>query len=172
MINAHPSLSQIILALVLVERLFELWLAKRNTERLLAEGGEERGGEHYPYIVLLHAAWLGTLVLVTPDDAPVDFAWVTVYLILQVARAWVIASLGRFWTTRIITLRGAPLINAGPYRYVRHPNYLVVAGEIAVLPLVFGEWQIALVFTLLNALALRERIRVENEVLAERRAVD
>jgi methyltransferase len=172
MINASPSLSQIILAAVLLERLFELWFARRNTERLLAEGATERGSEHYPYIVLLHAAWLGTLVLVTPEDAPVNFAWLGIYLLLQVARLWVIASLGRFWTTRIITARDAPLVRAGPYRFVRHPNYWVVAAEIAVLPLVFGEWQVAAVFTLLNALALRERIRVENDALAERKAVD
>jgi len=172
MINVEPTLSQIILAAVLLERMFELWLAKRNTERLLAEGAIERGGDHYPYIVLLHAAWLGCLVLVTPDDAPVNFGWLAAYAGLQVARAWVMLSLGRYWTTRIISLPAAPLVRNGPYRLVRHPNYWVVAGEIAVLPLVFGEWQIATVFTLLNALALRVRLRAENEALAEREAVD
>jgi methyltransferase len=166
------TLAQIILGAVLLERLFELWLAKRNTERLLAEGGVEHGMDQYPYIVLLHAAWLGTLVLVTPEDAPVNFAWLAVYLALQVARVWVLGTLGRFWTTRIITVPGEKLVRAGPYRLLSHPNYAVVAGEIAVLPLVFGQWEIAVVFSLLNAYVLRERIRAENEALAERQRLD
>lgn len=166
------TLAQIILGAVLLERLFELWLAKRNTECLLAEGGVEHGMDQYPYIVLLHAAWLGTLVLVTPEDAPVNFAWLAVYIVLQVARVWVLGTLGRFWTTRIITVPGKKLVRAGPYRFLSHPNYAVVAGEIAVLPLVFGQWEIALVFSLLNAYVLRERIRAENEALAERQRLD
>jgi methyltransferase len=166
------SLTQIILGAVLLERLCELWLAKRNTERLLADGGVEHGMDQYPYIVLLHAAWLGTLVLVTPEDAPVNFGWLAVYLVLQAARIWVIATLGRFWTTRIITLPGAKLVRAGPYRFLRHPNYAIVTGEIAVLPLVFGQWELAIVFSVLNAYILRERIRAENEALAERQRLD
>jgi methyltransferase len=122
--------------------------------------------------VLLHAAWLGTLVLVTPEDAPVNFGWLAVYLVLQAARIWVIATLGRFWTTRIITLPGAKLVRAGPYRFLRHPNYAIVTGEIAVLPLVFGQWELAIVFSVLNAYILRERIRAENEALAERQRLD
>jgi methyltransferase len=89
---------------------------------------------------------------------------------LQAARLWVLASLGRFWTTRIVILPGAPLVRRGPYRYLRHPNYLVVAAEIAVLPLVFGAWGIALVFSLLNLVLLIQRIRVEDAALAPRRA--
>jgi methyltransferase len=166
------TLAQIILGAVLLERLGELWLAKRNTERLLAEGAVELGADQYPYIVLLHAAWIGTLVLTTPEDAPVNFGWLSVYLALQVARVWTLATLGRFWTTRIISLPGARLVRAGPYRFLRHPNYAVVAGEIAVLPLAFGQWQLAAVFSLLNAYILRERIRTENEALAERQTVD
>ena len=167
-----PSLSQIVIGYVLIERLGELWIAKHNTERLLAAGGEERGAEQYPYIVLLHAAWLTTIVLTTPEDAPVNLFWLAAYGALQVARTWVMISLGRFWTTRIITLPAKPMVRRGPYRYLRHPNYAVVAGEIAVLPLVFGYWQIAIVFSLLNAYALYERIRVEDEALAERRVLD
>lgn len=166
------SAVQIILGAVLLQRLAELWLARRNTQRLLDEGAVEIGGNHYPYIVLLHAAWLAALVLLTPEHAPVNYGWLAVFLILQAARVWVLVTLGRFWTTRILTLPGAPVVRHGPYRYLRHPNYAVVAGEIAVLPLVFGQWEIALVFSLLNLLVLRERIRVENEALAERRTLD
>lgn len=166
------TLVQIILGLVLVQRLGELLLSRRNTERLLDEGAVEIGGSHYPYIVLLHAAWLAALVLLTPADAPVSYPWLAVFVILQAGRIWILASLGRFWTTRILTLPGAPLVRRGPYRYLRHPNYVVVAGEIAVLPLVFGQWEIAAIFSLLNLLVLYERIRVENEALAERRTLD
>ncbi len=166
------TLAQLILAAVLLQRLAELWIAKRNTKRLLDEGAIERGAEHYPLLVMLHAAWLAALVYFTPPGTPVDFAWLAVFIGLQAARVWVMTSLGRYWTTRIISAPGAPLVRRGPYRYVRHPNYLVVAGEIAVLPLVFGLWQVALIFSVLNALVLRERIRVENEALAERRGVD
>lgn len=164
--------AQIILGFVLLQRLGELWLARRNTERLLEQGAVEIGAAHYPYIVLLHAAWLMALVLLTPAHAPVDYAWLGVFLALQVGRAWILASLGRFWTTRILTMPGAPLVRRGPYRFLRHPNYVVVAGEIAALPLVFGHWEVAIVFSVLNYLLLRERVRVENEALAERQALD
>lgn len=163
---------QIILAAVLLQRLAELWLARRNTRRLLAEGAVEIGASHYPYIVMLHAAWLAALVLLTPADAPVSYGWLAVFVVLQAGRIWVLASLGRFWTTRVLTLPGTPLVRHGPYRYLRHPNYAVVAGEIAVLPLVFGHWEIALVFSVLNLVVLRDRIRIENEALAERRGLD
>lgn len=164
--------AQLILGFVLVQRLGELWLARRNTERLIDEGAVERGAAHYPYLVLLHAAWLMALVFLTLPAAPVNYAWLALFIALQLARVWILISLGRFWTTRILTVPGVPLVRRGPYRYLRHPNYVVVAGEIAVLPLVFGHWEIAIVFSVLNALLLRERIRVENEALAERRALD
>ena len=170
--DSDIGLAQIILAAVLLERLIELWIAKRNTTRLLAEGASEHGVEHYPYIVMLHGAWLAALVYFTPPGTPVNFYWLAVYLVLQGGRVWVMTSLGRFWTTRIIAPSSAPLVTSGPYRWLRHPNYVLVAGEIAVLPLVFGHWQIAVVFSLLNALVLRERIQTENEALAQRRSVD
>jgi methyltransferase len=108
--------------------------------------------------------WLAALWFVAPGR-PVNGFWLAIYLLLQVARVWVIATLGRRWTTRIIVLPGAPLVQSGPYRFVNHPNYWVVAGEIAVLPLVFGFWDLALVFSLLNAAALNIRIREEDRAL-------
>jgi methyltransferase len=96
---------------------------------------------------------------------PINVFWLTIFVLLEAARVWVMTSLGRRWTTRIIILPGAPLVRKGPYRFVDHPNYLVVAGEIAALPLVFGLWPAALIFTLLNAAALTIRIREESSAL-------
>jgi len=164
------SLAFAILALVAAQRLGELALARRNTRRLLAAGGVEVGAGHYPAMVALHAAWLVALLLWLPADAPVDWGWLAVFVVLQAGRVWVIASLGRFWTTRIVTLEDAPLVRRGPYRFLRHPNYVVVAAEIVVLPLVFGAWQLALIFGALNLGVLAWRIRVEEQALKPRRA--
>ena len=157
-------LNIVILALVTLQRLFELWLSNRNTRRLLAEGGHEYGASHYPLIVAVHAAWLAILWWLAPGR-PVDGFWLGMYVLLEIARIWVLATLGRRWTTRIIVLPEAPLVARGPYRFINHPNYVVVVGEIAVLPLVFGLWQITLVFSLLNAAVLAIRIREENRAL-------
>lgn len=158
------SLAIIILLAVTLQRIGELWLSSRNTRRLLACGAHEVGARHYPFIVLIHIMWLAALWWVAPGR-PVNWFWLAIYIVLQVARVWVISTLGERWTTRIIVLPGEPLVRRGPYRFVNHPNYIVVAGEIAVLPLVFGFWDVALVFTLLNAAALSIRIREENKAL-------
>ena len=153
-----------ILAFVTVERLAELVLARSNSRRLLADGAREHGAAHYPLIVGLHAAWLAALWLLAPGRG-VDGLWLAVFVVLQLARFWVITTLGRRWTTRIIVIPDAPLVRTGPYRFVAHPNYWVVIGEIAVLPLVFGLWEIALAFSILNAAVLTVRIRAENKAL-------
>jgi methyltransferase len=158
------TLGIIILALVTLQRLGELWLSNRNTRRLIANGAHEVGRSHYPLIVAVHVLWLAALWWLAPGK-PVHWAWLAIFVLLQLARVWVIATLGPRWTTRIIILPQAPLVRGGPYRFVNHPNYLVVAGEIAVLPLVFGLWQIALIFTVLNAAVLTIRIRKENRAL-------
>lgn len=158
------TLSIVILALVTLQRLGELVLARHNTRRLLARGAVEAGAGHYPLIVGLHAAWLLGLAILAWDQ-PVNLIWVGVFVGLQLARVWVIASLGERWTTRIIILPDAPLVRRGPYRFVSHPNYLVVAAEIAVLPLVFGLVGYAVVFSVLNAAILAIRIRAEGRAL-------
>ncbi len=150
----------LVLALVTFQRLGELVLARRNTRRLLARGAYEVGAAHYPLIVALHAAWLAGLWLLA-WDAPVDASWLVVYLVLQGLRVWVLATLGPRWTTRIIVLPNAPLVRTGPFRFVSHPNYVVVAAEIAVLPLVFGLVWVAVLFSILNAAVLFVRIRAE-----------
>jgi methyltransferase len=157
-------LNLVILVLVTAERLAELALARSNTKRLLAQGAREHASGHYPLIVALHAAWLGTLWWLAPSR-PVDGFWLALFALLEVGRVWVLTSLGRRWTTRIIILPGAPLVQRGPYRFLDHPNYAVVVAEIAVLPLAFGLWRTAFVFSLLNAGLLAVRIREENRAL-------
>ena len=158
------TLATVILAFVTLQRLGELVLAQRNTARLLARGAHEEGAAHYPLIVLLHAAWLAGLWYLAWDQ-PVSLGWLGVFILLQLGRVWVIATLGERWTTRIIVLPGAPLIASGPYRFVSHPNYCVVAAEILVLPLLFGLVWFGLVFSLLNGLVLWLRIRTEAAAL-------
>src|ERR1041385_2877041 len=164
-------IAYVILALVVAQRLIELWLAQRNTRALLAKGGVEIGRGHYPLFIVLHAAWLGVIVLGLPQHAPVYWLPLAGYLLFEALRTWTMASLGPYWTTRIITLRDVPLVRRGPYRFVRHPNYLIVAGEIALLPLVFGEIWVAVLFTILNAALLTWRIREEEMALAPRQGL-
>jgi methyltransferase len=157
-----------LVGLVALERLLELALSRRNTARLLASGAREVGANHYLLIVAVHVGWIAALWAAVPAWSPISWPWFAVYLVLECGRAWVMVTLGRYWTTRIIHLPDAPLVRSGPYRFLRHPNYIIVCGEIAVLPLVLGQWPIALIFTLLNAAALGWRIKVENGALATR----
>ncbi len=161
-------LPYLIIAAVALQRLIEVGYATRNTRALLIRGGIEAGRRHYPLFVLLHAAWLLAILVALPEPPVIHVAPLVIFILLQAARLWVIASLGPYWTTRIITLPGAALIRRGPYRYLRHPNYLIVAGEIVALPLVFGEVWVALIFSALNAMLLAWRIHVEEGVLRER----
>ncbi len=158
-------LAVVILGLVTLQRLGELALARRNTRRLLARGAHEVGAGHYPLIVFLHVAWLAGLWLLA-WDRPVRPVWLLVFMVLQALRIWVIATLGARWTTRIIVLPGAPLVRRGPYRFIAHPNYLVVCAEIAALPLAFGLPLYALIFFVLNGAVLALRIGAETRALA------
>jgi methyltransferase len=159
------SLASIILLLVTLQRLGELVIARHNTRRLLARGAIEIGAGHYPLIVSVHAAWLIAL-WIWGRDQDVNLPAVAGFVLLQGLRLWILATLGRRWTTRIIVLPGEPLVASGPYRYLSHPNYAVVAGEIALLPLALYLPMLALVFTALNAAVLAIRIRAETDALA------
>jgi methyltransferase len=158
----------LIVGLVALERLGELVYANHNTRALLREGAYELGRGHYPLIVLLHAAWLIVVYGFADKSAPPVWGWIAAFVLLQIARYWILATLGRYWTTRIIVVPNAPLVRHGPYRFLRHPNYAVVAAEIAVLPLAFREVAVAIIFSLLNAALLWRRIRIENAALDAR----
>lgn len=162
------NIGQWVLILVMVQRLAELVVAKRNTKRLLANGAHEVGAGHYPLIVILHASWIAVLFYFVQTTATILWPLLGVFLVLQGVRVWVLLSLGDYWTTRIICVPDAPLITHGPYRWVRHPNYVVVIAEIAVLPLAFGLWDVAIFFSIANGLVLFWRIRLENASLSNR----
>ncbi len=165
-VSLNFALGIALLGLTTAQRLGELALARHNTRRLLARGAYEVGAGHYPLIVALHGAWLvGLWAWVLWARPPLNYGWAGVYLLLQVLRVWVLASLGERWTTRIIILPGQPLVKRGPYRFVPHPNYTVVTAEILVLPLAFGLWPYSAVFTALNATILFVRIKAENAAL-------
>jgi len=153
-----------ILGFVTAQRLIELPIARANTARLLANGGREVAPGHYPYIVALHAAWLASL-WVFALGRPINLAFLILFGLIELARVWVLRSLGPRWTTRIIVVPGEQLVARGPYRFVSHPNYAVVVAEIALLPMVFGLPWIAIIFSLLNLAILTVRIRAENEAL-------
>ena len=160
----EPWLPYAIMAFVTLQRLSELVIARRNTRELMAQGAVEIGAGHYPAMIALHASWLILLWLMV-GGRTVSLPLLAVFAVLQGLRVWVLATLGRRWTTRVIVLPGAPLVTGGPFRLVRHPNYCVVVAEIAVLPLVFGLVWIAALYTGLNAAMLWVRIRSESRAL-------
>lgn len=157
--------------LVAVQRLFELVLARRNERRARARGAIERGRGHYPLIVALHVLWLASTLVESVLRGPeIPAFWplpLALFLLVQPLRYWAIFSLGESWNTKILVVPGAKTIGRGPYKYLNHPNYVVVVVEILTFPLIFGAWVSALVFTLLNAVVLCVRITEENRALAE-----
>ena len=154
----------ILLAYLTVQRLVELWWAKENEARLMASGGLEYGRSHLPLMILFHAAWMAGLWFFA-YDRPVEPFFLALFVVLQMARFWLLATLGRRWTIGIIVIPGEQLVVRGPYRLLRHPNYAVVTGEIAVVPLALGLPAYALVFSILNAGMLAIRITAENAAL-------
>ena len=163
------SVLHVVIGLVALQRLGELALAARNTRALLAAGAIELDAGFYPLFVLLHAAWLASLVLFVPASVAVSWPLLGLFAVWQCGRIWVIASLGRCWTTRLIVLPDRPLVTSGAYRFLRHPNYLIVIAEIAVLPLAFGAVTIAAVFSAANLALLARRIAIEDRALMPRR---
>ena len=161
----------VLVVLVGLERLAELVVSQRNTAWSLSRGGREHGAGHYPYMVVLHTGLLvGALaeVLLTERPYVPVLAWTMLALVVlaQALRWWCITTLGKRWSTRVVVVPGLPLVTGGPYRWLRHPNYVAVVVEVFALPLVHSAWLSALVFTLANAALLRVRIGVEDAALA------
>ena len=165
-----PVWALVVFAYVIAQRLAELVYANGNTRRLLAEGGREFGQRHYPLFIILHGGWLVAIALFAQPEATPNIALLAAFIASQALRFWTLASIGRWWTTRIISAPHFPRVKKGPYRFIPHPNYTVVVIEIALLPLLLGAPLVALVFSVANAMLLAWRIRVEAEVLKERGA--
>lgn len=156
----------LLLGFVTLQRLAELWLSSRNETRLKARGAVEAGSGHYPVMVLLHTVWLAGLWWLAWDTQP-NLWCAAIFVALQGLRYWVIASLGERWTTRVFVLPGEAPIRRGPYRFLDHPNYVIVVIEIALLPIAFGLFLYAVVFSALNACLLAWRIHIEARALAD-----
>lgn len=163
-----PTAVTWLLIYIVVQRLGELVHASRNTRRLLREGGREHGADHYQYFIFLHSAWIAVIALLVDPQHGIHPAMLMLFVATQLLRLWTLASIGRWWTTRIISAPHFVRVRRGPYRFVSHPNYLVVVLEIAIVPLMLGLPWVALLFSILNLILLRHRIGVENRVLGER----
>lgn len=148
-------------AFLIVQRLGELVIAKRNTARLMAAGAVEHGADHYAVIVLLHTTWIAAIAALGWDEA-IRPGWLAAFAVLQVLRVWVLVTLGPRWTTRIVTVPGETLVAKGPFRWIPHPNYAVVVAEVVVAPMVLGLWPVALAWGLMNA-ALLAFVRIPAE---------
>jgi len=155
------------ISFIILLRIGELILSRRNEIWLLQNGAIEYGQKHYPYIVALHVLFIGSLIIEYSAKQTVSFSlfFLILYFLLLVFKAWVITSLGKFWNTKIYHISGFPLIKKGVYKYVTHPNYLIVISEIAIIPLVFHLYYTAIAFSMLNAIMLSVRVKEENKVL-------
>ena len=159
-----------ILVFVIIQRLVELLIAKRNEQSMLAKGAYEVGASHYPFMILLHVSFFISFlveVMYFKADLTPQYGLLLGFLVLQMLRVWCLVSLGVFWNTKIIILPDANVVVKGPYAYIRHPNYLVVCLEIAILPLMFQAYFTAITFTILNILMLLVRIPIEEKALKE-----
>lgn len=156
----------VLLLLVALQRLAEVAFDRRNTRALMAEGARQFGAGHYPVMVALHTAWLIAMAVLTEPNPPVRPGWLALFAVCQVLRIWCVVSLGPYWTTRIVVVPDSVPVTRGPYRYLRHPNYLIVAFEVPVLPMALSLPWVALVFGLLNLALLAHRVRVEDAARA------
>ncbi|HEX2841646.1 isoprenylcysteine carboxylmethyltransferase family protein [Hyphomicrobium sp.] len=169
MLSDAIGLPQLAALLVLLQRGAEELYSARNTRALLAEGATEAGASFYPVVATTHLAWIASLFFLIPATATISVTLAVLYLALQGVRYWVIGTLGRYWTHRIITLPGAPIVRQGPYKFIHHPNYAVTIAETLLLPAVFGAWALGLIMTAVWSAVLAYKIRLEDEALAARR---
>lgn len=161
--------AQIAALMVLLQRGLEELHSARNTRKLIAQGAKEYGKEYYPVVAATHLGWIAAIFFFVPKDALVFWPALIFYLLLQVLRYWIISSLGKYWTHRIISLENAPIVVRGPYAFVRHPNYLTTYLETFLLPICFGAYEVALIFGVLWWVVIRHKIFLEDETLRRRR---
>lgn len=161
----------IVISIVILQRIIELMIAKRNEKWMKSEGAFEAGASHYPYMVAMHVfffvALISEVLLLHRTISSIWPIWLTIFLAAQLLRIWCLASLGKFWNTKIIVLPNAQVVRKGPYKWLRHPNYVIVATELLVLPLLCNAIFTAVVFSLLNIWMMTVRIPTEEKALRE-----
>jgi len=162
--------AQVAAIAVLFQRALEECYSQYNTQQLLKHGAHEEGRSYYPTVAVTHLCWIASLALLVPVDAPLLIIPLLGFSALQILRYWIIGVLGRYWTHRIISLPGAPIVAHGPYRFLRHPNYIVSIAETFLLPLVFGQLALSILFTLVWTGVLHYKIQLEDAALVPRRA--
>jgi methyltransferase len=165
---ASIGLPQIAALLILLQRGAEEVHSARNTRALLARGAHEEGADYYPVVAATHLGWIAGLFFLIPPDAHVSWPLIGLYVLLQAARYWVIATLGPYWTHRIITLDQAPIVSSGAYRFLKHPNYAITIAETLLLPLAFSAVALAVIMTAIWVAVVRYKIRLEDAALATR----
>jgi methyltransferase len=168
LVSAAIGLPQIIALLILIQRGVEEIHSARNTRALLARGAQEEGAGYYPVVAVTHLGWIASLFFLIPPDAHTFWPLIGLYVLLQAVRYWVIATLGPYWTHRIITLDEAPIVSSGAYRFVKHPNYAVTIAETLMLPLAFSAFAVALIMTAIWVAVLSYKIQLEDAALAKR----
>ena len=159
----------IFIALLITLRLTELYISNRNEKWLLSQGAIEYGRGHYPFVVALHTLFIASLVaeyFFNDAPHPVSYLFLTMVVVLLLFKWWILSSLGKYWNTRIYRIPGSVAVKKGPYKFIRHPNYVDVVCEIAIIPLVFHLYYTAVIFSVLNAIMLTVRIKEENNVWA------
>ena len=163
--------AQIAALLVLVQRGLEELYSRRNTRALLARGAVEAARDYYPVVVAIHLAWIASVFFFIPSDAAIIWPLLALYLLLQAARYWIIATLGGYWTHRILTMENAPTVKTGPYRWIRHPNYAVAFLESLLLPWIFGAFALGVIMATANGAMLYYKIVLEDAALVARRSI-
>lgn len=160
----------IFITFFILQRLSELFIAKRNEKWLLQQGAVEYGKAHYPFMIAMHTLFIVSIITeyLLRGQPPIDRVFLVIFLIVLLFKFWALSSLGKYWNTKIYRIPGVYPVKKGPYKFLKHPNYMEVVCEIAVIPLVFHLYYTAIIFTLLNAAMLTVRIREENRVWAVR----
>jgi methyltransferase len=157
------------MSFLITQRLVELFISSRNEKWLLSQGAIQYGQEHYPFIVTMHTLFLASLVTeyIWRVQPQLNVTFLVLFILLLIFKFWIISTLGKYWNTRIYRVPGYAGVRKGPYKYFKHPNYVDVALEIAIIPLIFHLYYTAIAFTILNAIVLSVRIKVENKVWAK-----
>jgi methyltransferase len=167
-VSIEIGASQIAALLILIQRGAEEVYSARNTKALLARGAREEGASYYPVVAIAHLGWIASLFFLVPPDAQPIWPLIGLYVALQAARYWVIATLGPYWTHRIITIDAAPIVASGAFRFLKHPNYAITVAETLLLPCAFSAFDLAFIMTAIWVAVLSYKIRLEDAALAAR----